>query len=401
MMASPVSIARWMVLTGIGALIALLAAASWLLRDQIYQTFQDPGEPYQTYTPPPGADYAGTGGWFASGDFTDEDEPAVFFVHPTTYTGGANWNAQLDKASAVAAVVRTVLPNYAAPLANSGVLFAPRYRQAALYTFMNNREDSILARRFAYEDVERAFDAFLLRAGDDRPIMLAGVGQGGFHVLGLLLNRVAGNPGLRERMIAAYILESPVPLDLFSHALAEIPPCETAQDVRCVVAYSYVQPSEERRIRIMTERSMTWTPAGELGFVDGRGILCVNPILSARTTEYASARLHRGGVAAEGLPPDTTPAPVPGQTGAQCADGLLFVERPDYADLRRPRRLAEEYRVPPFNLFYEDLRLDAARRAFTLTTILQEERRWAPPLDRVEEVEEAPVVPIPDRREYR
>jgi hypothetical protein len=47
------------------------------------------------------------------------------------------------------------------------------------------------------------------------------------------------------------------------------------------------------------------------------------------------------------------------------------------------------------------LRLDAARRSFTLLTILQEERRWAPPLEQVEEIEEAPVVPIPDRREYR
>jgi hypothetical protein len=92
---------------------------------------------------------------------------------------------------------------------------------------------------------------------------------------------------------------------------------------------------------------------------------------------------------------------VPGQTGAQCADGILFVDEPDYADLRRPNRLAEEYRVPQANLFYEDLRLDAARRSLNLSTILQEERRWAPPLDTVEEVEDAPVVPIPDRREFR
>ena len=68
--------------------------------------------------------------------------------------------------------------------------------------------------------------------------------------------------------------------------------------------------------------------------------------------------------------------------------------------LQQGRRLAEEYRVPTFNLFYEDLRLDAARRSLNLITILQEERRWAPPLQIVEEVEDSPVVPIPDRREY-
>jgi hypothetical protein len=41
-----------------------------------------------------------------------------------------------------------------------------------------------------------------------------------------------------------------------------------------------------------------------------------------------------------------------------------------------------------------------AQRAFALTSILQEERRWAPPLQIIEEVEDAPVVPIPDRREF-
>lgn len=400
MLASPVTLARWMILTGAGILLGLILAASWLLRDQIFQTFQDPGEPFQTYTPPPGADYATAEAWYARGEFTADDEPAVFFVHPTTYSGGSNWVGELDKASAVEAVEGSALPNYAAPFANSGVLFAPRYRQASLYTLMNNREDSLLARQFAYRDVQAAFEAFLGQIGDDRPILMAGIGQGGFHVLGLLMDRVAVEDDLRERLIAAYVLETPVPLDLFTGPLASFPPCETPDDVRCVMAYSYVQMGDEQRIRIFTERMMTWTAPGALDFVDGRGLLCVNPILGARTDEYASARLHRGAVAADGLPPDATPAPLSGQTGAQCADGLLFVEPPTAQALQQGRRLAEEYRVPTFNLFYEDLRLDAARRSLNLITILQEERRWAPPLQIVEEVEDSPVVPIPDRREY-
>ena len=400
MAVSPMSLARWVILLGIAGFVILLALAGWFLRDQVFQTFQDPGEPFQTYTPPPGADYAEADGWFASGEFSNEEQAAIFFVHPTTYTGGSNWVAQLDKDSAVEAVVSNVLPNYAAPFANSGVLFAPRYRQASLYTFMNNREDSVLARLFAYGDVRRAFASFRSRAGEDRPLILVGVGQGGQHVLGLLLDEFADDDTLRERLIAAYVIEAPVPLDLFDSRLSEIPPCETPEDVRCVFAYSYATQSEDARIRILTERLMSWTPEGRLDFVDGRGLLCVNPILGARTTNYASARLHRGGVNAEGLPPDATPAPVTSQTGAQCGEGILFVEEPRYAGLRRPSRLAEDYRFPPFNLFYEDLRLDAARRTFNLTTILQEERRWAPPLETPEEIEDAPVVPIPDRRRW-
>ncbi len=400
MLANPTSIARWMIIAGGLGLLLISALAGWFLRDQIFQTFQDPGEPFQTYTPPVPADYAATDAWFSQGSFSNPDEAAIFFVHPTTYTGGANWNGELDKESAVRAVIDIALPNYAAPFARSGVLFAPRYRQAALYAFMNNREDSVQARLFAYEDVARAFDTFLQRTGPERPIILAGVGQGGFHTLGLLLDRFASNEDLRDRLVAAYVIDSPVPLDLFSDILAPIPPCETAEDVRCVFAYSYAQAEESDRIRILTERAMSWTPDQELAFVEGRGLLCINPVLGGRTSEYASARQHRGGVAAEGLPPDTTPAPIPGQTGAQCADGVLFVDEPRHRDLQRPHRLAEDFREPPFNLFYEDLRLDAAQRVFTLTSILQEERRWAPPLDSIEDVEEAPIIPIPDRREF-
>ncbi len=400
MLANPITIARWMIVTGIAGLLVIAALASWFLRDQIYQTFQDPGEPFQTYAPPDGVDYAQADAWYAAHEFADTDEPAVFFIHPTTYSGGSNWNADLGKESANRAVIEVALPNYAAPFARSGALFAPRYRQAALYAFMNNREDSVQARLFAYQDIERAFAQFLIETGDARPIILAGVGQGGFHALGLLLNQIAEAPDLHNRLVAAYVIDSPVPLDLFAGPLAPIPPCETAEDVRCVHAYSHARPDEADRIRILTERTMSWRPNGDLSFVEGRGLLCVNPVLGARTSEYASARQHRGGVAAEGLPLDTTPAPIPGQTGAQCADGVLFIEEPRHRDLQRPHRLAEDFREPPFNLFYEDLRLDVAQRTFALTSILQEERRWAPPLGPVEEIEEAPVVPIPDRRDF-
>lgn len=394
------SLTFWITVSGAAAFLILLSLASWVFRDRVFQTFQDPGVPFQTYTPPDGADYSNASGWYAYGPLIDESQPAIFFLHSTTYTGGANWVAELDKESAVDAVEQVILPNYAAPFAQSGALYAPRYRQAALYAFMNNREDSILAREFAHADIHRAFDAFLTQIGPDRPFILAGVGQGGMHVLGLLMQEVSGDEALIKRLAAAYIIDAPVPLDLFTEALLPLRPCETESDVRCVHAHSWAHPTEERRLRVMTERMMSWTPTQGFDRVEGRGLLCTNPVLGARTEEYAPARLHRGAVAAEGFTGDATPAPMGNQTSAQCVDGILLTERTRSRVLRRPDRLAEEYRVPPFNLFYEDLRVDAARRVFNLQAVLLEEARWAPPFDDVEEVEEAPVVPIPDRAQY-
>ena len=397
---SPNIIARHAFLFVCLVLAALLIVAAWVLRDQVYRTFQDPGVPFQTYSPPVGAEYAEADGWYVRDDFADADEPAVFFVHPTTYSGGANWNGQLDKPSSVDAVTEVMLPNYAAPFANAGALYAPRYRQASLYAFMNNREDSIRARLFAYHDVQRAFDAFTAQIGETRPIILAGYGQGGLDVLGLLLDRFAADEALLPRLVAAYVIESPIPLDLFAGPLQTIPPCATPEDVRCVYGFASAMASEEGRIHIITERAMSWTPDGRLDFVDGRGLLCVNPLLSAVSNEYASARQHRGGVAAEGLDPDAVPAPIPAQTGAQCAEGVLFFEQPRSRALHRPSRLVEDYRLPPFNLFYEDLRFDVARRSLNLAIILQDERQWAPAFDAPEAIEDAPVIAIPDRRRF-
>lgn len=397
---SSIRIARWIVVTIITAVVLLLIAGGWLLREQIFQTFQDPGEPYQTYSPPPAPNYASADAWFVRDSFDDDTTPAVFFVHPTTYSGGAEWNAKLDKDTANDAVEQVVIPNYAEPFADSASLFVPRYRQASLYTFMNNREDSVLARHFAYRDVEAAFRQFLEEIGDERPIIVAGLGQGGLHALRITMDLIAPDEGLTARLAAAYVLEAPVPLDLFEGPLANIPACDTPEDVRCLYSFSYAQEDEVRRLRILTERSMSWTHQRELDFVDERRLLCTNPLLAAPSNQYASARMHRGGASATGFARDANPAPLPMQTGAQCADGVLLIERPDSRLLRRPSRIAEDFRFAPFNLFYEDLRLDAARRSLIVTTILEEERRWAPPLENPESVEEAPVVPIPDRRRF-
>lgn len=380
-----------------GAFLILAALASWVMRDQIYQTFLDPGLPYQTYDAPERPDYTLPASWAMrpDGPLLDESEPAVFFVHPTTYDGGDEWNAPHDRPQETEELAQIVLPNYAAPYGAAGHIYAPRYRQAALYTFMNNREDSIQARLQAHGDVNRAFAQFLAEIGEDRPFIIAGVGQqGGLHALGIILEYLAHDEALRRRLAAAYIQEGIVPLDLFTGPLADLPPCAAPDQVRCVVAFATIEAGERDRVYALLDRGMSWTGDGALDYVAERGTLCVNPLLWSTSEDFAPARLHRGGAAAEGLAPGDHPSPLANQTGAQCQNGLLMVERPRSAALRRPDRLAEDRRVPPFNLFYADIEADAVRRMELLQATLAEEARYAPPLDTLEEVEIAPVKPI-------
>ena len=380
------------------AFAVFLVVSAVILRDQIYQTLLDPGIPFQTYDRPDAPDYADAEAW-AARDRAALDEagerPAVFFVHPTTYDGGSHWNARFDRAQEAEELDRFVLPNWAAPfLAGDAALYAPRYRQASLYAFMNNREDSIQARLFAYEDVKAAFEAFLIDIGEDRPVILAGVGQGALHALGLLIDEVAPNEALRNRLAAAYLLEAPVPMDLFSGPLATLTPCTEPGSVRCVVSYNAVSQNERERIETITERSMSWTGSGELGYVNERALLCVNPLTGAMNEDYAPARLHRGGAAAEGLSLDDAPSPMANQTGAQCQNGLLMIEQPRARALQRPGRLGEDRRAPVSNLFYMDLREDVQRRLEQLQAIREDEARYAPPLGEVIEVQDSEFKPI-------
>lgn len=389
---------RWTLIVGVAGFVGLLALGAVVLRDQIFQTFLDPGVPYQTYQKPPAPDYTQEAAWLSRpalrfGD--EEGAPAVFFVHPTTYDGGAHWNAPFDRPQEVDELRRIVLPNYAAPfLSNEIDLYAPHYRQAALYAFMNNREDSVQARLLAQADVQAAFAQFLRESDPEQPFFLVGVDQGAAIALAILMDQIAPDAGLRARLAAAYLIDAPVPLDLLAGPLMDIPVCAQPDSVRCLVSWNAARADEHERVAAITERSLALDGVGALEPTLDRGLVCVNPVLWTAGEDFAPARLHQGGAAAEGLSLTDAPSPMPSQTATQCQDGVLIIDRPRAEPLRRPGRLSEDRRFRPANLFYMDMRTNAAARLAAIEAILAEEARYAPPLDAPVEVETAPVRPI-------
>ncbi|HCR65415.1 MAG TPA: DUF3089 domain-containing protein [Oceanicaulis sp.] len=389
---------RWLLFGALGGFVLLSALSAFVLRDQIFQTFLDPGVPFQTYQRPPAPDYTQDEAWAARPDVRLPDEaghPAVFFIHPTTYDGGSHWNAPYDRPQEAVELSQIVLPNYAAPFLVQDVeLYAPRYRQASLYTFMNNREDSVLARELAQTDIQRAFTQFLRETDPEQPFFIVGVGQGGAIALDVLARRVAPDPAVRRRLTAAYIIEAPTPLDLLAGPLSTIPVCTDPSEVRCLVGWVAVRPQETARIEALTQRSRALDSRGRLTPVEDRALLCVNPVLWTANEDYAPARLHRGAAAAEGLMLTDAPSPMTNQTGAQCQGGLLMIDQPRASALRRPGRLAEDRRVRPSNLFYMDIRANAQARLEVMRAIMADEARYAPPLDAPLEVEVAPITPI-------
>src|SRR5438552_5469042 len=99
----PRRLRRWLVPAFLSLLLLLLVGVVVFWGDLV-STALDPKVPFQTYDPPPAPDYAKVSGWYMrpAGPEGPKDSIAdVFFVAPTTYDGGRNWNARVDHPKAL------------------------------------------------------------------------------------------------------------------------------------------------------------------------------------------------------------------------------------------------------------------------------------------------------------
>ncbi|MGI9170712.1 MAG: DUF3089 domain-containing protein, partial [Caulobacteraceae bacterium] len=254
-----------------------------------------------------------------------------------------------------------MLPNYAAPFAGVGAVYAPRYRQASLYTSLTLFADAIEARQFAYRDVRAAFDYFRGHLNRGRPFILVGVEQGGALAARLLREQIAPDPATRRRLVAAYLIETVVPADEYGPA-SPVPACGARDQAGCVLAWMSVGRTEFGRVSRIRDRTVVWDRRGHLTPLAGRPILCVNPLLGLAGGADAPARLNLGAVNATGLEWGARPGFMARQVSAQCVDGILRVTQARSASLRPTGDWAERLRVRGYNLFYADLEADAARR---------------------------------------
>ncbi|MBN9319690.1 MAG: hypothetical protein BGN86_02550 [Caulobacterales bacterium 68-7] len=357
---------------GIGALalIAVMAVAGAIWRDDILRTALDPKVPFQTYDPPPAPNYEQADAWaLRPGDplkVVAGAPPAdVFFIHPTTYDGGPHWNAPLHTRNADRLLSQVMLPNYAGPFFRTGRLFAPRYRQASLYTLLTLRDDAREARRFAYGDIRAAFRLYAERYNHGRPFILVGVEQGGSLAARLLREEVATNPALAARLAGAYLIQSTVPAADYT-AGAAFPACERRNQAHCVVAWAQASEGDVERAQSLRDRALAFDPAGQLVDFDGREALCVNPLTGSAQPGRAGSRLNLGAANATGLEWGARPAFLQRQVSAQCDKGVLIVSKPKSQSLRPARTWAESRRAPGYNLFYADLEADSRARVAAL-----------------------------------
>lgn len=353
------SLKHWVRLTLFAfLLLMLLSLAVW--RGDILRAALDPQVPFQTYKPPAAPDYAQGTSW-AMRDVSTKGakDAAVFFLHSTTYDGGQEWNGPIGDEKADAYLRRVVLPNFAAPFAVAGPVSVPLYRQGSLYSRLTLRDDAREARAFAYRDVEAAFDHWIARHPDG-PIVLVGVEQGGELMARLLRDKVAKDAGLKQRLVAAYMMDAMVPVDAI-----KLPVCSRRDESGCMVAWSMVDEGAAGVISRRQRRALFWDDKGRLVESGNRPIICVNPVSGSSDEQKTDPRRHLGAANAAGLEWGIRPAFIDRAVAAQCRDGFLRNTPLKSESFREQRAWTDRRKAKPYNLFYADTMADVLARLDT------------------------------------
>ncbi len=283
----------------------------------------------------------------------------VFFVHPTGYLHGGDWNFPLTENSVTDENTAWMLANQASPFNACCNIYAPRYRQASYYAYAV-KDDVILDQSlsFAYNDVLRAFNYYLEHYNQGRPFILQAHSQGTHHALRLLKETISGTP-LRDQMVAAYITGGGITHKELS-LINDIDVCQHPVDLHCV---------------------LHWASYGEGGEVNtdymSSDTICTNPVSWKLDSQRVPASEHAGAVVytgdyqilphkediATGMVLTAMPKPLPDYTWAQCIDGALWVAPQEEGPLAKGANMpGKDYHTLDYALFYMNIRENAVIR---------------------------------------
>ncbi|MEO6884016.1 MAG: DUF3089 domain-containing protein [Bacteroidia bacterium] len=315
-----------------------LSSCMWMIR---------PSKSFDAYKHPVAPDYSNPNCWAAlptiknasdsipkNSDLKDDQKNAkadVFFIYPTSYFRRKNWNGDVYDKHLNKRTDKESIYHQASVFNGSCRIYAPRYRQATLYSFVDTTKGK-QPLDFAYEDVKKAFQYYLDHYNNGRPIIIASHSQGSFHARRLLHDFFENNPNLRKRLVAAYLIGGEVRTDDY----ANIPPCDSANQIGCTIGWN----------------TLKWGISGTKR-VKYSGLLCVNPLTWKRDTAYAGREKNIGGVPISFKRIDKNVC------DAECSNGKLWIHNPRKAGYPS---LFGYYHIVDYGLFYINIRENVQAR---------------------------------------
>jgi Protein of unknown function (DUF3089) len=230
----------------------------------------------------------------------------VFFIHPTIFTyqpiNNFEWNADVNDVDLNNRTDYSTILNQATVFNGSCKVYAPRYRQAHLYSFYTpNKEDGHLSLDLAYQDVKKAFEFYLNNYNNGRPIIIASHSQGTVHAKRLLKEYFDGKE-LQKKLVMAYIIGIAVAPETFT----TIKPTSAPNELGCYAAWNtFSKGFYPKNYQLELEKS-----------------ICTNPLIWSSEDKYVPNSENLGGIGQKFKF-------YPQMTDAQVNKGLLWINKPN------------------------------------------------------------------------
>lgn len=215
----------------------------------------------------------------------------VFFLHLTTRVTPQGWNAETGNGMMNRYTDEFSIRNQASAFNAAARVYAPRYRQAVLYSFFDSTANSRQALEVAYADVRAAFRYYLQHHNQGRPIILAGHSQGTYHAQRLLREFFETDPALRRRLVAAYL----VGLKVGPRAFRTLRPCRDSLQTGCYVSWNTAEWGHDYApyADATVVNPLTWTQ--DTSAVPAARNPGSVPLTFSRIDRHvADAKIHRG-----------------------------------------------------------------------------------------------------------
>ena len=162
------------------------------------------------------------------------DSIDVFFVYPTLYFDGLEWNSEIENKKLNKKIENLVLKNQANVFTGMADIYSPIYRQMHIHGYKDNT-NGVKAFDVAYQDIEKAFKHYLKNFYKGNRIVLAGHSQGTHLLQKLFTDYLFKNDSILQKIELSYLVGD---VSAMSFTPNKISMCENPTDLNCYLSWN-------------------------------------------------------------------------------------------------------------------------------------------------------------------
>ncbi|TVZ55956.1 Protein of unknown function (DUF3089) [Lutibacter sp. Hel_I_33_5] len=261
----------------------------------------------------------------------------VFYVYPTLITDykDTRWNVPINDTEQQEKILTKTVKYQASAFATSGKLYVPYYRQAHIRSYDLYNSGGKEAFEIAYADVKKAFEIYLEKHNNGRPIIVASHSQGTTHTKRLLKEFFDQKP-LQKKLIAAYL----VGMGINPNEYKSIKPMTSSKEIGGFISWNtfkkgnYPKKGKNWYKGCVTTNPISWDNSKNTTLDQHKGFLYTNDKFYSKALKI------------------------------EITDGLVWSTNPKFP-MRFFMSFLKNYHAGDINLFWQDIRENAELRTKT------------------------------------